>query len=68
MKLLIAFLAVICLTGCREKYFRTDTGLLFKIVGKSKDSIAKIGSTAKIHYIQKAGDTIIESTYDRMPL
>lgn len=68
MKSLIVVLSLICLTGCREKYYRTDTGLLFKIVGTSKDSVAKLGSTAKIHYIQKAGDTIIENNYDKMPL
>jgi FKBP-type peptidyl-prolyl cis-trans isomerase FkpA len=68
MKRLFYLFIIISLIGCRDKYYRTETGLLFKIIGNSKDSIAKIATTAKIHYIQKAGDTIIESTYDKMPL
>ncbi len=66
---LIAFVACIFFAGClQDKYYRTPTGLLYKIVDSTGDSLARMGSTAKVNYIQKAGDTIIESTYEKMPL
>jgi hypothetical protein len=36
--------------------------------GKSQDTLAKMGTTAKIHYIQKVGDRVIDQTYELMPL
>src|SRR5688572_17775777 len=56
--------------GCyQDKFYRTETGLLYKVIeSKNKDSVAGLGVTAKIHYTQKAGDSVLESTYKLMPL
>lgn len=65
--LVLTCLFAVC--SCTERYHKTDTGLLYRIIRQNdRDSVAGMGTTAKIHYIQKAGDTVIESTYDRMPL
>lgn len=64
----------ICLVGllftaCKQtKRYHTDSGLIYTVYTNDKDSIAKMGTTAKIHFIQQAGDSIIDNTYDRMPM
>lgn len=67
---LLSTLAVLFLFSCnRPKTYRTETGLLYKIIPSSaKDSIARLGNMLKIHYIQKLKDSLIESTYDKMPI
>lgn len=46
------------LTGCvNDKYYRTETGLLYKVLNvHNKNSIARIGQTVKLNYLQKVGD------------
>ncbi|HEY8387638.1 MAG TPA: FKBP-type peptidyl-prolyl cis-trans isomerase [Parasegetibacter sp.] len=72
MRLVLFFLigSVIIFSSCnQDKFYKSETGLVFKIYpSKSKDSVARLGSTAKIHFIQRVRDSIIESTYDQMPL
>lgn len=52
-----------------ETYNRTPSGLLFRIISSpGKDSIVRLGNTVKLHYYQRAGDTILEDTRDRMPI
>src|ERR1700712_2298264 len=64
------FITAFIFSNCnRQTFYRTETGLLYRIVNPpGKDSIARMGNTVKLHYIQKAGDTIIENNYDKMPL
>ena len=70
---IIAILFGVCLVAvfsCKpDRYYRTETGLLYKIYpGPGKESVISIGQTAKVNYIQRVGDSIIETTYGKMPL
>ncbi|HJU46279.1 MAG TPA: FKBP-type peptidyl-prolyl cis-trans isomerase [Chitinophagaceae bacterium] len=67
----IAVLPLLCFSCINDKYYRTKTGLLYKVIPgpvKGDSSFARMGCTVKVNYIQKVGDTVIESTYERMPL
>lgn len=64
-------LLLLCgLFSCQqEKSYTTETGLQYRLFpAKSKDSVARMGQTVKLHYRQQVGDSLIEQTYDRMPL
>ncbi len=65
-----AFLFLLFLSGCiREEYYRTPSGLLYRVITKNnKDSLARLGNIVKLHFIQQAGDTIVDNNYDKMPL
>jgi FKBP-type peptidyl-prolyl cis-trans isomerase FkpA len=53
----------------QETRYHTETGLVYRIVSSpGKDSTARMGNTVKLHYIQKAGDSIMENNFDKMPL
>lgn len=67
--LLVLLLGLLVYGGFFETYYRTDTGLRYKLINSnSKEPVARMGYTAKIHYCQKVGDRIIDQTYDIMPL
>lgn len=68
------FILVLCLVllvynTVSTSYYQTETGLRYRLLnGKSQDTLAKMGTTAKIHYVQKVGDRVIDQTYELMPL
>lgn len=66
---IIFFLIAIIIAYCTEdKWYRTPSGLVYKVFpSNNKDSIASFGRTIKVNVIQKAGDTIIQNTYNDMP-
>lgn len=66
--LLIAF-AALAVSCNKVSYRKTKTDLLYKIIpSSSKDSAAKPGDWLKIHFVQKRNnDTILQSTYGKMP-
>lgn len=62
-------LAVISLAACnRVGYKKTKSGLLYKIVpGNGKDSLIKPGQIAKFHFTTKLNDSVLFTSYDKMP-
>ncbi|MEI9945413.1 MAG: FKBP-type peptidyl-prolyl cis-trans isomerase [Chitinophagaceae bacterium] len=56
-------------TSCNNiSYERTKSGMLYKIIpSNSKDSIAKPGNWAKLYYIQKLNDSVLQNSYGKMP-
>lgn len=64
------FFIVCLLASCQtETWYRTPSGLDYRLIASgTKDSIARMGQTAKIQVIQKVGDSIMETTVDKMPL
>ncbi|MBC7903539.1 MAG: FKBP-type peptidyl-prolyl cis-trans isomerase [Gemmatimonadaceae bacterium] len=65
--LLVAALAFV---SCNNTgYQKTKSGLMYKIIGSSKDSLVKEGNILKINYTIRLGsnDSIIQSSYGKMP-
>lgn len=69
LTLLAVVVAFIAFNSCGNGgWLRTESGLLYKVYpSKATDSVARAGRTIKVNYIQKAGDSTIESTYEAMP-
>ncbi len=62
--------AVVIIAGCnRLDYKKTKSGLLYKIIssGNSKDSIARENDYLKFNVITKLNDSVLYSTYGKMP-
>lgn len=67
--ILVLFLVLLVYNTASNTYYQTETGLRYRLIaGNSKEPVAKMGTTAKVHYIQKVGDSIIDQTYELMPL
>jgi FKBP-type peptidyl-prolyl cis-trans isomerase len=69
IKLIIASAFVLVLTGCdKSSYKKTKSGLVYKLIpGGSKDSVAKVGNVVKLHFIRKYNDSVLYSSYGKMP-
>jgi len=65
---LIALVAV--LTSCNSiSYKKTKSGLLYKIISSgSNDSLVKNGQWLKLHYTYKVNDSVLQTTYGKMPI
>jgi FKBP-type peptidyl-prolyl cis-trans isomerase len=62
--------SVFFMTGCsRLDYKKTKTGLLYKIISTkdSKGPVAKNGDVLKFNFIQKTDDTVMRSSYGKLP-
>lgn len=56
------------LAGCNNmSYKKTSSGLLYKIISKGKTPLVKNGEIVKLHVTQKLNDSLLSSTYDKMP-
>src|SRR4030095_3228679 len=69
---LLTFLAVVIFTiaGCGGlDYKRTKSGLLYKIIsaGSSKNPVAKENNYLKFNVVTKLNDSVIYSSYGKMP-
>src|SRR4030095_9144617 len=69
---LLSFLAVITLmiAGCGNlDYKRTKSGLLYKIIssGNSRNPVAKENNYLKFNVVTKLNDSVIFSSYGKMP-
>jgi FKBP-type peptidyl-prolyl cis-trans isomerase len=61
---------VFLMTGCSQlDYKKTKTGLLYKIISTkdSKGPVAKNGDVLKFNFIQKTDDTVLRSSYGKLP-
>lgn len=68
--LVLIFASVVLLAGCKNIDFkRTKSGLLYKIAksGDSKDPIAKPGNIIKLHFTEKLNDSVLQTTFGKLP-
>jgi FKBP-type peptidyl-prolyl cis-trans isomerase FkpA len=67
--LLLALIALCFLASCKNVNFKkTKSGLLYKIFpSDSKDSLAKPGNWVKLHYTTTVKDSVLQTSYGRMP-
>ncbi len=69
-RLLLLLLPVAVMISCNNLDFkRTKSGVLYKIIssGNSKDSLAKPGEVVKFNVISKLNDSVLYTSYDKMP-
>jgi FKBP-type peptidyl-prolyl cis-trans isomerase len=68
---LLTILSAACIiTGCNSlDYKKTKSGLLYKIIssGNRKDSVAKENEYLKFNYMSKLNDSVLQSSYGKMP-
>jgi len=56
------------MVSCGVDYKKTKSGLAYKIIsGGSKDSVAKEKSIIKFNFIRKLNDSLLYSTYGKLP-
>lgn len=62
--------ATIAFVACSNvDYRKTKSGLLYKIIPSSgKDSVAGEGDWVKLHFTQKLNDSVIQSSFGKMPV
>lgn len=65
--LLVATTALV--VACNKiDYSKTSSGLLYKIFpGKGKDSLIRQGQVVKFHLVRKLNDSVLYSSYGKMP-
>src|SRR5436190_827138 len=66
----LAAIAVFLVVGCGKlDYKKTKDGLLYKIITTkdSKGPVAKNGDVLKFHFVQKAEDSVIRTSYGKLP-
>jgi FKBP-type peptidyl-prolyl cis-trans isomerase FkpA len=59
------------ISSCGQVDFKkTRTGLMYKIFdkGSRKDSLARIDNVVKLNYTQKLNDSLLQSSYGKMPI
>lgn len=67
--LIIASAFILSLTACKQlSYEKTKSGLVYKLIsGGGKDSVAKVGNIVKFHFIRKFNDSVLYSSFGKMP-
>ncbi len=65
----LVLLTGILMVACNSvSYKKTANGLLYKIFpGNSKDSLIKVGETVKFNVVIKFNDSVLQTTYGKMP-
>jgi FKBP-type peptidyl-prolyl cis-trans isomerase FkpA len=58
--------AILAACGSTD-YQKTRSGLMYKIKSTSKDSTVKPGNVMKIHFVQKLNDSVMNTSYGKMP-
>jgi FKBP-type peptidyl-prolyl cis-trans isomerase FkpA len=68
--LILSAVTVVLLAGCTNLDFkRTKSGMMYKIVkrGNTKDSIARPGNIIKLHFTEKLNDSVVQTTFGKLP-
>jgi FKBP-type peptidyl-prolyl cis-trans isomerase len=65
--LTIAGIAVLASCGS-VNYEKAKSGMLYKIISNSKDSTVKEGEYLKLHFTQKLNDSVLQTSFGKMPV
>ena len=67
--LFIGFAAVILLASCggSSDYKKTKSGLLYRITSTGNNPQVKVGEFIKFDYVQKVNDSVLGSSYGKLP-
>ena len=66
---LMMIAAAVMMASCNSvSYQKTKSGLLYKIISSNpKDSLVKTGDWLKVHFSNKINDSVLNSSYGKMP-
>lgn len=68
IRMVIAVVFTVFMVSCGADYKKTKSGLVYKIIpGGSKDSAATDKNVIKFHFIRKINDSLLYSTYGKLP-
>lgn len=68
IRIVIAVVFTLFMVSCGADYKKTKSGLVYKIIpGGSKDSAATERNVIKFHFTRKLNDSLLHSTFDKMP-
>lgn len=68
IRLFVAGALAIFMVSCGTDYKKTKTGLVYKIFpGDRKDSLAKGKNVIKFNFLRKINDSLLYTTYGKMP-
>jgi FKBP-type peptidyl-prolyl cis-trans isomerase FkpA len=66
--LILAAASLMMLGACNGSgYKKTTSGIMYRIVSEGKGPAVKTGDFIKLHYTRKVNDSLIETTYGKMP-
>ncbi len=67
--MIVALMLSLIMVSCSDMgYKKTKSGLVYKIIpGGGKDSVAKVNNIVKFNFIRKINDSLIYSSYGKMP-
>jgi FKBP-type peptidyl-prolyl cis-trans isomerase FkpA len=66
--MIIPVIMSVIMVSCGQDYKKTKSGLVYKIVsGGSKDTAANGKDWFKFHFVQKIHDSVLYSSFDKMP-
>lgn len=60
-------LSLFLLAACEGGYKHMESGLEYKVVESGSGAVSSAGSTVKLHYEQVLHDTVIGSTFEKLP-
>lgn len=67
--LLAVAMATVALSCNKTSFKKTPSGMLYKIIASdSKDSVVKEGQWLKLHYVQKINDSVLQTSYGKLPV
>ena len=55
------------LAACEAGYKHMESGLQYKVVESGSGNVSTAGSTVKLHYEQVLHDTVVGSTFGKLP-
>lgn len=65
----LILIALVAMTSCSKlNYKKTKSGLLYQITSTTSDSVVKKGDWIKLHFVQKLNDSLLQTSYGKMPV
>lgn len=66
---MLTIAGVALLASCNSvSYEKAKSGMLYKIISGGKDSIVKEGEYLKLNFTQKLNDSVLQTSYGKMPV
>jgi FKBP-type peptidyl-prolyl cis-trans isomerase len=67
--LILAAASLVVLGACDggSSYKKTSSGIMYRIISEGKGPAVKVGDFIKLHYTRKVDDSLMESTFGKMP-
>lgn len=65
----LVMIAALAMASCNNvSYQKAKSGMLYKIISSNKDSTVKEGQWLKLHFTQKLNDSVLQTSFGKMPV